>query len=423
MSEGARWRRGDLWFATLCSLLWLVPLHAHAYRTAADSPDFAGADRVAWRSYDLRFELASVADATVTDPELRSSVESAMEMWNAAACSQLHMSLAPGIGAPATADDGRNTITLVPALPAASVGVGDTLAFTDLRYARVGSTMDWEIIEADIYVDAARLEARPDPIAALTEVLAHELGHGLGLTHVCSIDTMSTAPACGSTLADAIMDPRYQGVVTGPRADDIAGVCALYPPTCLTRCTAGEVCTLLGCRPACGLSTCDLGERCDAGACVVDEVASSCDAGGCLGLAGDPCAESTECASGYCEPGLGACEDLCVRAECGPRHLCESRGEARVCVSDAGALGAVCAEGVDCASGLCATRGASDGYCTRACDATCPDGFACGSIEGRDICVRHSGGCAVQAPGVSAGGVAWLLWGILGGALWRRRRR
>ncbi len=379
---------------------------AHAYRSAADSAEFEGAARVAWRGYSVGFELAPVEAGAISEARLRAALESAMAAWNAAPCSGLTLRLAAPADAasPAEPRDDRNSITLVSSLPPSASGTGDTLAFTDVRYAReslAGSEPGpWELVEADIYIDATALLATGGDLdATLLEVFAHELGHAAGLRHVCSLDASGEAPLCGDAPAQALMDPRYQGAVPGPRADDIAGVCALYPPTCLTSCAQGQTCTLAGCRAICGLSACALGERCEAGACVPET--PTCEGAACpaLGVAGDACADAPECASGYCDPDLGACEDRCVRAECGPRHVCESRGEARVCVSDAGALGADCAEGVECASGLCARRGAQPGYCTRECGASCPDGFVCRDVAGRSVCARRSGGCAVVAPG------------------------
>jgi hypothetical protein len=427
-----RWRcgRGLALALSLIACVSAPSRAARAYRTASDSSEFEGAGRVAWRAYSVHFQLEPAAAGAIPEARLRAAVGSAMGAWNAAPCSGLMLSLDPASLEPLAAAprDGRNTIALVSSLPARASGAGDTLAFTDVRYAWESTGSDagpWEIVEADIYLDATALLATgADLDATLREVLGHEFGHSAGLWHACSIDASGEAPPCSDGPAQALMDPRYQGAVPGPRTDDIAGVCALYPPTCLTSCAAGQTCTLAGCRVACGLSACELGERCEAEVCVPE--APACEGASCpaLGLAGDPCAGAVECVSGYCDPDLGACEDRCVRGECGPRHACESRGEARVCVSDAGALGAEC---VECASGLCALRGAESGYCTRECDASCPDGFGCQDVDGRRVCARRAGGCAVAAPGSGRGvlphplGVALMIMAFVFGRSRRRR--
>ena len=394
--------------ASVAVLLCARPSVALAYRIAADLPEFAGSESIGWRGYRVSFDVSPDADAELLTQALRASTG----VWNATACTGLELAVSSGPGPAApVAGDGRNTVAFVDALP--GTAGGDTLAFADVRYEHDPTRDVWQIVEADILVDRTRLSATG---ASLELVLEHELAHCAGLLHVCSLDGSDGAPDCASTVSTSLMDPRYSDTVTGPREDDVAGICALYPPTCLSTCAPDSVCTLTGCRPTCAGGAggvCELGEHCDAGVCAPDTEppcgSATCDPG--RGLADDPCAVGSDCTSGDCDLDLGACVDACYRSECPDRHHCETRGDARLCVPDAEPLGASCDDGMACASGLCALPSATSGYCTRDCTSSCPDGFACEAVDARDICVRRAGGCSVSAPGASSPWAvgAWLL--------------
>jgi hypothetical protein len=99
-------------------------------------------------------------------------------------------------------------------------GAGTTIAFTTLTY----NTETGELYNADVEVNSAEnvLTVSDTPGGAVTDLLAvmtHEVGHFLGLSH--SLDRTAT------------MWWDYTNGQTQQRsleADDIAGICEIYPP-------------------------------------------------------------------------------------------------------------------------------------------------------------------------------------------------
>ncbi len=89
-----------------------------------------------------------------------------------------------------------------------------------------------EMTEADIVfnADTECFYAGPDAAKNYEEVLAHEMGHGVGLGHSCDDDF--TAPCVpGTEQDDALMRAFAHGGGRGgaPRADDVDGIRFVYP--------------------------------------------------------------------------------------------------------------------------------------------------------------------------------------------------
>src|SRR5262249_22440322 len=155
----------------------------------------------------------------------------------------------------------------------------------------------------------------------------HEIGHGIGLLHPCEIDGAQGAPDCASDPSYALttMFPVYSASQAKLSADDVAGVCFLYPgmpgPACgATGCPVGTVCRPEGCVAMCGTEMCKADEYCTPDGCWPKDkcwgplckltcaadsdcrARQKCVTSQCVGVApdGDPCVSSADCAGGIC---------------------------------------------------------------------------------------------------------------------------
>ncbi len=145
---------------------------------------------------------------------------------------------------------------------------------------------------------------------------------------------------------------------------------------------------------------------------VTPEVEQPCEGPGCFG---DPCAENTDCLSGFCILHLGdrICTSECVE-ECPEGFSCEQFGGAGrdlsfVCVSRYPSLCLPCAADSDCKSSAadsfqCAVYAGEGSFCAAPCDAgnPCPQGYLCQTVTlvsgaTSQQCVREDGLCGCTA--------------------------
>lgn len=390
----ARTARRRCSFALIPCVAFLVSTPAAAFRTTADEPDFDGY-AAKWDSESISLEV--VVAAGLSD-DLTRAVGAWADAGQSAACGgpQLSGVLSDRCTSEhcVSLGDGHNSVVV--SRDEARFDEG-TAAVTELSYRERHDRDGWLIVEADIWLNGPLIERR---VLNRRRVLAHELGHLLGLLH----------PSCGSTdplctrvaMADwPLLHPLYtEATVTTPTADDVAGLCFLYP--------------------ACA-ATCGEGDHCQDGSCVADCLCpdgSRCGASGCAeadGHHGDACTTNRECLTGLCALS-GHCAERCDGGRCGDRHTCAGG----LCESSLGAFGTACAAGSDCITGVCLTREGRS-ICTRDCAGGCPSTSDCAPVDGREVCVPEASGCS------TGGGASgwWVAIGLLGAirSRWRRVSR
>jgi hypothetical protein len=209
-------------------------------------------------------------------------------------------------------------------------------------------------------------------------VVAHEVGHVLGLGHCEENGT------CGP--GEALMFGGYTGPQPGPAEDDDEGLCALYPEPTVglgaacgndAACAEGQCApaeTAGRCVPSCD-GGCPSGQSCSGTVCAGDlALCQSCDQDQDCGL-------EALCVGGRCRPRCGGgCPDGTVcGVGAGGRRSCVGGcpGEARARLGES-CDGRACEPDLDCAGGIC----------RQACEGTCPGSQACVDRFGGRYCLE-----------------------------------
>lgn len=437
---------------------FLAPAVSYAYRTGEDSTDLSGRGRVAWTAARVGFTLSErELPAGVSKSEMEQALAMALDAWKAPACTAVEPYFAGWTTEEPASRDGVSTIAWIAdwakrGYPAQSPG------YTDMQYR--GHDGAWEIADADVYLDATSYDwtITTDRDTSLPAVLTHELGHALGLLHPCELDAVDGAPACTEVSADELattMYPLYSAEQASPEADDLAGICYLYPVAgaCVPGCGTKQECIDGECRALCGDGLCRVGEVCGHWGCAPENSCTerlctgrACDGDGACGpLAtceqgmcvagqvpwGSACNASRDCSDGACVDHV--CQPPCRNdTECG-LGKCAAAVDAPVrgCVSSRSYdTGLRCVAGEDCKTGLCLTT-ESPAVCTVECrnETTCPDHWSCRGVDGHDVCVPASynatgGGCALGSPW--PGGADRYFWLLAAAGLalrWQARSR
>jgi len=436
---------------------------AAAYRTAADGSLLSGAGRVARVSPSFAFalDIDSIPPPLKVE-EVETALTQALAAWSAPSCTRALPDYAGRTHSDPEGMDGVNSIAWVSdwvghGFPEYSAGS------TDVQYLNAGG--DWHIAEADIYLSAELSWSVTGTSGTkdLTAVLTHEVGHALGLLHPCEPDGSNGAPRCSSgSFSDDTMYPLYEPGASTLAADDIAGVCYLYPlPDGCDKCASGEACVNGACVAECQGQTCMPGEHCGfwgcapSDACLLRDCTGStcqsdaacapfgvCTKGACARgtkLLTEACALTAECAAGACTN--GRCSDECsADSQCLAGTTCLPATEPGLmgCApASLGAFGDACVKGSECGSGLCVDSGRAR-TCTVPCahDSQCPSPQSCAPIDGVAVCVNEptfaGGGCAVVAHREghffrdlpkTGGAVLWSAAALASCAAIRRRKR
>jgi hypothetical protein len=390
---------------------------ASAYRSAADLPEFADDARIRWESSTIEVVLSERVPSGLLFADVERALFDAMVAWDSQAGTDLDFVYAGRTNAGPESGDGRVTVHFVDA-GWSELGFADVGATTEvLRFVQGDGA---SLRDADLFINSESLEwsvAGDEPAVGMVDLrsaFVHELGHVIGLLHSCELRGAGGAPDCAMGAgAGTVMHPTIaQGVVQRTLSqDDIDGLSFLYPEAgCeATGCAAPLECVDRVCELVCEGAVCGDGERCGPMGC--EPVA--CEECG-EGAIGDPCVLGNECAAGHCASG-GYCTEQCS-TECGPGFLCMDSE----CVAAGGVFGDECAEASDCLSELCLDGARPVPICTRACLATCPNGFVCGDVEGRQVCRPESPNEGCSASDGKIDPIALIVLGIL--VVLRRRR-
>ncbi|MDB4942487.1 MAG: hypothetical protein JWP97_2021 [Labilithrix sp.] len=369
----------------------VVPAVPHAASFAPNVP--AGTWPAAARPVTFVVALGPSRDV---GSEASAELDVALRSWSRASCT----SWRAVVGAPRAltpGDDGVNGVFFHDDAWPAELTPG-AVAQTVVHLDADGNYRD-----ADIHLDSAAFRFSLDGAPGtqdLRSILVHELGHALGLGH--SSDARATMYPSGSGL-------RWRSL----EADDVAGVCALYPGS-------GD--------SGCEVAACPSPFLCVAGACQrpgtrsdvcspCDRVPGACEAAGddarCIDLGagtlagracGRACTTDASCGAGFhCRPTSAAGDLQCVADD-------DCRTAANACKADADCLAGSCHGGACLGAAPPATADAGPPDASDGGSSAAPEGTSTGG--GCD--------CATGSGRPASSSLGWL--GTLVLALAMRRR-
>jgi hypothetical protein len=227
----------------LCGLLWSAGAFAYCRTTTCDPTDASqhcqldertqcvvSGTPLRWLSgcitVNVQHDAAPLAHISIEDAE--ASVTRAFDSWLSADCNGARPSLEVKLGEPVTCDASEYSkvhhnanIVIFREGVWPYEGGEDALGITRLRYDLEDAP--GELWDADIEINAVTeplsvIEPKRDEVD-LDSLLTHEVGHLLGFGHTLDVaSTMIAGYTAGSV------------ALRTPSADDLSGMCAIYPP-------------------------------------------------------------------------------------------------------------------------------------------------------------------------------------------------
>ena len=386
----------------------VAPSRAFAFRTSGDDPTL-GIGAAQWTSTTISLSLTGAPPTALGQADAERALLEAWATWTDSECAIPRAEYGGySLGRPASPSDGVVTVQFLPQAEWDARAYGtDTPATTVVTY--ISGESGPAIVDADVFVNANAslwLDDQTTVRRAALSIFVHEIGHVIGLLHICELDVTGPGRCAADPSTDSpTMHPLFFPDAASLASDDRDGACFLYPGGCDSECGQGFACSSGGCVPACTTTTCELGTACTPGlGCQPvdppDCTASCRESGTCLEV-GDPCADPCECRTGTCAQNF--CAQRCSEsADCAMSTTCN----AGACESRLNMFGDECSLGSECGSALCLVfterDGAERGTCTRACalDGACPGGSICRQVGARLVCfpdLPSANGCTAAA--------------------------
>jgi hypothetical protein len=217
----------------------LTGRRALAFRTTEDTATSASwgiTGPVPFSPLPALFSVHSPGIGEIDFPSLEAATRRGFDTWSDAGCG-LDAAYAGATDFVVIYGDDWNIVEYVerdwPSRGFSSFTIGVTT--NQLRDTGAG----WVIPESDMELNADDFTwvlegGRPELDPAIPDVesiVVHEAGHFFGLLHPCEVGGRADAPSCTPGDEPATMYPRYAGDPQRTlEADDIAGLCYLYPP-------------------------------------------------------------------------------------------------------------------------------------------------------------------------------------------------
>ena len=203
-----------------------------------DAFTFLGPPYARWTEPDsgaaVGYLVVPGGDATIGGAASQQAVSDAMAAWTNAGSSIRLVNAGPGTPAPFQECDGKSTVQFndpfgeigAPTNCAGILAIGGFCTNGTVT-STVGDTSFMRVTEGDLTINDGFSGCRYWNATNLAEVITHELGHTIGLGH-----SSEKAQESNAVLRDATMFylAHFDGRGASLRADDIAGVRALYPP-------------------------------------------------------------------------------------------------------------------------------------------------------------------------------------------------